>query len=68
MLNDIVSELQIPVASLFADYQSLNVAGSSDFVAIVRYNEELKEVTSVGELEKVVQELKNQLNSCTCGK
>ena len=58
-LNDIANELQVSVASLFADYNSPSeVAGSMDFVAIVRYNGELKEVTSVEELEKIVLELK----------
>jgi len=50
----------VPFSSLFADYASSTeeVAGSRDFVAIVRYNGEMKEVTSVGELEKIVSELK----------
>lgn len=59
-LNEISETLNVPFSSLFADYASSTeeVAGSRDFVAIVRYNGELKEVTSVGELEKIVIELK----------
>lgn len=55
-LNDIATALDVPMWQLFAS--PADVSGSRDFVAIVRYNGELKEVTSVGELEKIVIELK----------
>lgn len=60
-LNDIANELEVPVASLFADYSSASeLAGDSDFLAIIKYNGELKEVTSVGELERIVSEIKEE--------
>ena len=55
-LIKIATALDVPLWQLFASPEE--VAGSSDFVAIVRCNGELKEVTSVGELEKIVLELK----------
>lgn len=57
-LNDIATALDVPTWQLFAS--PAEVAVSRDFVAIVRYNGELKEVTSVGELEKIVNELKKE--------
>ena len=55
-LNEIADKIDVPMWQLFAS--PADVSGSRDFVAIVRYNGELKEVTSVGELEKIVLELK----------
>lgn len=57
-LNDIATALGVPMWQLFAS--PAEVSGGSDFVAIVRCNGELKEVTSVGELENIVLELKKE--------
>lgn len=60
-LNDIANELEVPVASLFTDYSSASkVAGDRDFLAIIKYNGELKEVTSVEEMERIVSEIKGK--------
>lgn len=57
-LVEIATALDVPMWQLFAS--PAEVTGSRDFVAIVRYNGELKEVTSVGELERIVSELKGE--------
>ena len=57
-LNDIATALDVPMWQLFASPDE--VAGSKDFVAIIRYNGELKEVTSVEELEKIVSQIKDK--------
>lgn len=55
-LNDIATALDVPTWQLFAS--PADVSGSMEFLAIVRCNGELKEVTSVEELEKIVNEIK----------
>ncbi len=57
-LNDIATALDVPTWQLFAS--PADVSGNMDFLAIVRCNGELKEVTSVGELENIVLELKKE--------
>ena len=58
-LERIANAIGCKVVDFFQDEQS-------PFSAIVKYNGELKEVTSVGELEKIVLELKRERDSCTC--
>lgn len=57
-LNDIATALDVPMWQLFAS--PAEVAGDRDFLAIVKYNGELKEVTSVEELEKIVSQIKGE--------
>ena len=59
-LERIANAIGCKVVDFFQDEQS-------PFSAIVKYNGELKEVTSVGELEKIVSELKRERDSCTRG-
>lgn len=54
--EEIACMLDVPMWQLFAS--PAEVAGDRDFLAIIKYKGELKEVTSVGELEKIVSELK----------
>ncbi len=56
--EEIATALDVPLWQLFAS--PAEVAGDRDFLAIVKHNGELKEVTSVGELEKIVNELKGE--------
>lgn len=57
-LVEIATALDVPMWQLFASPEE--VAGDRNFLAIVRYDGELKEVTSVGELENIVLELKKE--------
>lgn len=57
-LVEIATALDVPLWQLFASPEE--VAGVNDFLAIVRCNGELKEVTSVEELEKIVNEIKGE--------
>lgn len=57
-INEIAEKMNVPLWQLFASQEE--VAGDSDFLAIIKYNGELKEVTSVGELEQIVNELKGE--------
>ena len=57
-LVEIATALDVPMWQLFASPDE--VAGSREFLAIVRYNGELKEVTSIEELEKIVSQIKEQ--------
>ena len=54
--EEIACMLDVPMWQLFASQE--DVAGDRGFLAIVKYNGEMKEVTSVEELEKIVSELK----------
>lgn len=56
-LEKIATALDVPMWQLFASPAEVTV--DNNFLAIIRYKGELKEVTSVGELEKIVSELKN---------
>lgn len=57
-LVEIATALDVPMWQLFASPKE--VAGDSDFLAIIKYNGELKEVTSVEELEQIVIEIKGK--------
>lgn len=57
-LSDIATALDVPMWQLFASPEE--VAWSRDFVAFIKYNGELKEVTSIDELEKIVNEIKGE--------
>ena len=51
-LNEIAEKINVPLWQLFAEPKR------QDFSAIIDYKGELRKVTSIEELEKVVQELK----------
>lgn len=57
-LVEIATALGVPMWQLFASPEE--VAGRNDFLAIIKYNGELKEVSSVEELENIINEIKKE--------
>lgn len=51
-LNEIAEKINVPLWQLFTEPQKY------EFSAIIDYKGELKKVTSIEELEKIVQEIK----------
>lgn len=57
-INEIAEKIGVPMWQLFASPEE--VAGRNDFLAIIKYNGELKEVSSVEELENIINEIKKE--------
>lgn len=58
-LNDIATELNVPISSLFADFTLLRkVEGINDFVAFVKYGRNTYHADTIEELENIVTKIK----------
>lgn len=57
-LVEIATALDVPMWQLFASPE--DIVNRNNFLAIVKYNGKLKEITSVEELEKIVGDLKKE--------
>lgn len=58
-LNDIATELKMPVSSLFADYPPAEVAVGCDFVAFIKDGNNIYHANSWQELEKLIDNKSN---------